>query len=166
MTIFINVIKKIAKIFFLLIFFLTFIIFIQSMKNPNQHPSIFGIKGFIVLSGSMEPKIKIDDLVLSKEVSEDNLKVNDVIVFNDNNKIVTHRIIEITEENNIKKYTTKGDANNTKDNNDITYKDILGKKIAVIPKVGLLINLLKNKITLMILLGAIFIIYIYEYNKR
>ena len=86
------------------------------------------VAGFSVLrvdSGSMEPSISVGDILIIKECG--NYEVNDVITYNvDNDYLVTHRIIEKKEDNN---FVTKGDNNNTKDNDKVTKENIEGKVI-------------------------------------
>ncbi len=45
----------------------------KSIANPSEVPDFMGYKPFIVLSGSMQPSIMLDDLVLTKEISEEEI---------------------------------------------------------------------------------------------
>ncbi|MEI8067516.1 MAG: signal peptidase I [Candidatus Shapirobacteria bacterium] len=97
------------------------------------------IKLFIVLSGSMEPTIKTGSLIFVR--AEPNYQKNDIITFNNNQKIsTTHRIIEIKNIDNKNIFTTKGDANNVADFKEINQDKIIGKKLFSIPYLGYLIN--------------------------
>ena len=69
-------------------------------------PMPFGIGSSIVLSGSMEPTLSTNDLVIVKRC--DSYDVQDIVVFQSENSMVIHRIIEIDGT----LVTTKGDANN------------------------------------------------------
>lgn len=121
------------------------VIFYKNMNHPNEIPDFLGYKTFIILSGSMKPKFNINDMVVIKEVSEEEIKKNDVIAFNISGKNITHRIIDIKEINEKKHYVTKGDFNNTADKYDITYDNIEGKVVSVIPKVGGIFKLFQSK---------------------
>ncbi len=151
-----KIIKKILFILFLIILipFVVYnvIIFGKSMMYPNQVPDFLGYKTFIVLSGSMRPKFDINDMVVVKEVVEEEIKKNDIIAFSTSKKIVTHRIIDMKVIDGKKHYVTKGDFNNTKDDYDITYDNIEGKVVFVIPKLGKVFNLFQEKIVIFILL--------------
>jgi len=46
---------------------------VKSLTKPNEVPDFMGYKPFIVLSGSMQPAIMLDDLVLTKEISEEEI---------------------------------------------------------------------------------------------
>ncbi len=116
-----KIIKKILTIIVMIILcgilFTSGVILVNSYIRPNEVPSFFGWKPFIVLSGSMETQIMTGDIVVVKEVNTNDLKENDIIAFKDNEDIVvTHRIVEIVKEDdgNIK-YKTKGDNNNIED---------------------------------------------------
>ena len=139
---------------------------IQSVVSPNKTPSFFGIKTYVIISGSMEPNINIGDMVITKS-NEDELEVGDIISYRKGQSVITHRISQILEdENGEKTYRTKGDNNNAEDGEEIYLKDIEGKVIKVIPKIGKISLLLQNKI---IIIMIIFIFYIYiskNYKKN
>lgn len=110
--------------------------------------SFFGYRLFQVQTGSMEPKIKVNDLIIIKK--KNNYKKNDVVTFIDeNNNYVTHRIIKINKN----KIITKGDANNTEDM-PINKNNIIGKVIFKFRFINLINKLLRNYIVL----TAIFIV--------
>ena len=56
-------------------------VFIQSKTRPNEVPSIFGYKPFIVLSGSMETELYSGDLAIVKKVDVNTLKKNEHLTF-------------------------------------------------------------------------------------
>ena len=64
----------------------------------------------------------------------------------------THRIVEIEENNGTKRYRTKGDNNKKEDRDLVKYSQIEGKYEFRIKGFGKFIEILKNKITLVILL--------------
>lgn len=100
-------------------------------------PMPFGIGSSIVLSGSMEPTLSTNDLVIVKRC--DSYDVQDIVVFRSGNSMVIHRIIEIDET----LVTTKGDANNAADEPFET-DQIYGKMIARIPHAGRVILAVKS----------------------
>ena len=117
----------------------------------------------------MEPTIKKGDAIIVKEVPEEEIKANDIISFMQGQTNVTHRIIDITIENGVRKYKTKGDNNNSEDKEKITYEQIEGKYQLKINQFGVITNILKSKITLMILILIIIVMYVYKSrmeNKR
>ena len=83
--------------------------------HPDEVPSFWGWKPFIVLSGSMETQISPGDVVIVKETDAENLKKGDIIAFKDGDVVITHRIDEVVEKDGKKEYVTKGDNNTTQD---------------------------------------------------
>jgi len=112
----------------ILIINLTFIY--KSYADANQVPKISGYCPLIVLSDSMYPEIQSGDLIICQNVKVEDIKIGDIISFFDPNgnstSIVTHRVIDIINENGITRFQTKGDANNTKDNFFVVGEDIVG----------------------------------------
>lgn len=108
------------------ILFVSVVILINSYMNPDEVPSFFDWKPFIVLSGSMETEIYPGDIALVKEVDIGNLKVGDIIAFKQGDTVITHRIVEMTEENGKQVFSTKGDNNNEKDQFIVNEEDIEG----------------------------------------
>lgn len=98
---------------------------------------IFGYSGLVILTGSMQPTYYPGDVIIIKELKDYN--VGDPITFHQRNMIVTHRIVAKDGE----KFTTKGDYNNSSDE-PIELKDIEGKVIKRIPKVGKVILFLQT----------------------
>ncbi len=144
-------------------------IILQSTVYPEETPDLFGFKTFTIITGSMEPNIGVDDIVITKEVGEKDLKINDIISFKDRDNIVTHRIIDIqkTEKGSI--FTTKGDNNSVSDLNRVKYKDIEGKYVGRIPKAGMISSLLKNKYVfggVVVLLAICYLVQNRRIDKR
>lgn len=109
--------------------------------------------------GSMEPELKIGDIVLVKEVAEGELKKEDIISFRQGQSVVTHRIIELNEDEKEKKYKTKGDNNNVEDKEEITYAQVEGKVIGKIPFLGKISGLLQGKITIIVIALMVYIYF-------
>lgn len=155
---------------------------IKSYINPIEIPDFFGFKSFVIISESMEPTIMTGDAILVKEVKQEELKVKDIISFQDGDSINTHRIVEILEDNGIIKYKTKGDNNKKEDKELVTYDKIEGVYQFRIKGFGKIVEVIKNKITLVVLLIVLVLISAcqvrinkkrltrkekrYEYNKN
>lgn len=129
------------------------------LKNP--YPNIFGYSTAVVISGSMEPNISVNDMIIIKEQNE--YKKGDVISFIDGKSLVTHRIADVTDAG----FITKGDANNAEDKDPVTSKQIAGKVVFTIPYVGLVLEYLQSPLGIMILiLGAFAIIALPSFFKN
>ena len=82
-----------------------------------------------ITSGSMWPALKEGDLVLIKGVDKQELKVGDIIVYENKKGFTIHRIIELNEET----LETKGDANNISDS-PIKYEKVVGRTVNLFEK--------------------------------
>lgn len=122
-------------------------------------PMPFGYGSAVVLSGSMEPTLKIDDLIFVK--AQDSYEVDDVVVFQDGQNLTVHRLISIDEKTAI----TKGDANNVADD-PITPDRIVGKVCGRIPFVGAVARALKTPVGVVILLGGALLLAEISYRNE
>lgn len=118
------------------IIIVSLVILIDSWVHPNEIPSFFGWKPFIVLSGSMETEIYAGDVAVVKKVDTKDIKENDIIAFKDGNIVITHRVIEIINDNGTIKYKTKGDNNNVNDDGYVKEEQIEGLYQFKISKLG------------------------------
>jgi len=106
---------------------------------------VFPIYPSVIATGSMEPMIKPGDVILIKKITDINsINVGDVIQFKRGNMLISHRIIEITEDENGIGFRTKGDSNSSADSELVRAEDIKGKIVKVVPKIGWLTLLIKS----------------------
>jgi len=147
--------KKALYIIFILI--IVSIIFLNILSITNS--SLFGYRLFKVMTGSMEPTINVNSLILIKE--QKSYKVNDIITFKSKNSYVTHRIVSIEED----KVITKGDNNNTEDK-PISKKDIVGKLVRELKVYGFIMYLLSNPITWALIISIFLISLSINGNKE
>ena len=143
----INFIKVIfiLLIIILIVFNVYNIINIKVLKND-----LTKIKGYAILevvSGSMEPTIKVGDIIVI-DTKAKTYEIGDVITFYDTNgNFVTHRIVDVKGG----KMITKGDNNQSPDE-DMTIDHIVGKYIYKIPFLGAFLNTFRNPLYLAIIL--------------
>lgn len=153
--------KLISKILNILmnIFIVTFgIVLLVSIYNliqvnilGNDKSSFFGYSLFEVQSGSMADTIEKGDWIIVKY--SDEIKLNDIVTYKEGNDYITHRVIESYGE----VFTTKGDANNTKDE-PITSEQIVGKVVKILPAFGIFRATIFNPFVLIALIVTIYII--------
>lgn len=101
----------------------------DSYTHPDEVPSFFGWKPFIVLSGSMETQISAGDIVVVKEIDTNELKKGDIIAFKDGNIVITHRIDEVTEIDGKTQYITKGDSRRLYSISYVLIEQVEGEKL-------------------------------------
>jgi signal peptidase len=139
--------KKTKKIITILkIFFAVFVsviigfnlyLFNSKVFLKEKLPMPLGYGTAVVVSNSMYPYLEINDLIIVKKTND--YEVGDVIVYDDGNVLVVHRIVEIDENT----FVAKGDANNS---NDKAYSVnlIKGEVVNIIPKLGVLQEITTN----------------------
>lgn len=113
----------------------------------NELPMPMGYGAALVLTGSMEPTIMADDLILVS--AHESYDAGDIVVYQSGRILVVHRILRM-EENAI---ITKGDANQAEDE-PVAPEQIKGKVIAVIPFLGTVARILKTPVATVALLIA------------
>lgn len=131
---------------------------------------ISGFKTFTVMSGSMEPFFKTGSLIYVSPVDPKTLREGDVITYLISDKtVVTHRIVEVLEETNesgeiIRRFRTKGDANEITDGKLVHENNVVGKFALSIPFLGFLASYIQRPpgiyvaiIVGMLLLMAVFL---------
>lgn len=97
----------------------------QTRMQHKSYSNIFGFTAFRVATGSMENTIEVGDIVIAKLDTPVNL--NDIIVFQENDYFITHRLINFIDN----KLITKGDANNSEDK-AIDESQVIGKVVAIV----------------------------------
>ena len=152
-------IKKIIFIFLVIILYNVVLLY-MSYIDKFDTPSLYIYKAYLISTESMEPELKKGDAIIIKKVSEDQLRVNDVVTFKINGEIITHRIVRIDDVNSEKFYITKGDNNNVEDSDELRFSDIEGKQIIKIPHLGNIVAGLKNGIVIILVVLIALIMYL------
>jgi len=153
-----SIIKTIFIIIISLIIGLNIYSWNTSKLLGDAMPMPSGYGSAIVLSGSMEPELSIDDLIIVKKTN--NYQKGDIIVYQRKQELIVHRIVKINENTVI----TKGDANNVNDK-EVEISEIKGKVVKVVPKVGKLIAFIKKPVVVSAVLLLSIIAYIFS-NKE
>ena len=144
----------------------------------------FGVSNpfYLVASGSMIPRLNVGDLVVVKHTTGDNenssfgnLRIGDIIVFNTSykitegkHKVIVHRVTDIdNDKEGDRIIRTKGDANSGSIpglDYPIREKDYIGKVVYVIPKVGMIIQVLSPVVKYTII-GTVAVALVYTLRK-
>ena len=135
-----------------------------NVKSGNYSSPLFN--GYVIVSQSMVPTININDAIVVKRENNDHYKIGDIISFfsteyDNAGIVVTHRIVGKTSLD-VKQsyYTTKGDNNPVPDMKSVATKNVYGKVMFIIPKLGYIQNFLSQPahFILCILIPAGFVI--------
>lgn len=108
-------------------------------------PKVFGCQTYHVISGSMEPALKVGSLIYIQEGDPKEAEEDDIIVFYsslEDRGIITHRVVK----NNVVSGTfrTKGDANASEDPTPVPYDNYIGKVTLAIPYMGKMLMVLTS----------------------
>lgn len=97
-----KIIKKIVNVVIVLLV-MSFLLIVCLQRFSNNKISFFNYRIFTVVTGSMEPKYKIGDILIAKERDPSEIKVGDAISYlatrNEiKGNVVTHEVVNITKD--------------------------------------------------------------------
>lgn len=106
-----NKFKKIFKIVkgiinvILTLLIISFLLIVCLQRFTNNKISFFNYRIFTVVTGSMEPKYNIGDILIAKETKPSEIKVGDAISYLARSNeikghVVTHEVVDITKDEN------------------------------------------------------------------
>ena len=142
--------KLIGNILYILLFVIVVLMLVVVIlqRVSDNSISIGGYRLFTVATGSMEPKYKVGDILISKEIDPNDINVGDDIVYRGkegsfNGKVVTHQVVSIRDEEGSKKIITKGIAN-TEEDPEIDSSQVYGKVIYKVQTLSFISQMIKN----------------------
>ena len=114
---------------------------------------IMGYQVYTVISGSMEPKYSVGDLLYVKKIDVNTIKVGDDITFvlNEDLVVATHRVVRVDAEN--QRFYTKGIANEVEDSEPVHFNNVIGVPKFSIPKLGYVSDFVQNPPGMYITIG-------------
>ena len=129
-----------------------------------RHPQL---SYYVILSGSMQPEINIDDVVVSRNMDADevtsSLEIGDVATYYDGKTYVTHRVYDKTVlPNGNAVFIFKGDNNNTIDRYSVKADQIKGKHIYNLQGMGWLFEFLNSTYGLITLICILLLLFTVE----
>ena len=142
--------KIIGEILYILLFIIVILMLIVVIlqRVTDNSVTIGGYRMFTVATGSMVPQYEVGDILISKEIEPSQIKVGDDIVYRGKegsfkDKVVTHRVISIEQENGEYKIITKGIANQEQDP-EITDEQVYGKVVYKVQTLSFISKLISN----------------------
>ncbi|MCR5186074.1 MAG: signal peptidase I [Clostridia bacterium] len=155
----IKILKKIDYVILILIllFILALYGVFQIKIQKHGYVNYFGYTFFQVITGSMEPTIKVKDIVVEK-ITKD-VSIDNIITYKYNDDYVTHRVIK--RGGNF--VVTKGDNNNDIDE-PVLIDNVVGKVIFIIPNVAIWIKVITTPQVVAIVVLALIIFRILFYK--
>ncbi len=122
--------KKVNRVIFTipLLLFLVIIVLLIS--------GIFRYKMIAIMSNSMSPTYRRGDAIIYNKVDTSELRVDDILAFQKDGVVVTHRIVKVWKQGDTYYYTTKGDNNNTEDSFKPREENVLGRVEYIFKYIG------------------------------
>ena len=122
--------KRVNRVIFTIPLIIAFIILMLLVSG------IFKYKMIAIASNSMKPVYSRGDAVIYEKIDIKELEVGDVLAFQKENIVVTHRITKIWRQDDKYYFTTKGDNNNTEDVFTPKEENVLGRVKIVFKYIG------------------------------
>jgi len=145
---------------------------VKSLINKDEVPSLGGNMPLIVLTDSMYPEIKSGDIIICKEIDAKDIEVGDVISFYDpagnGTAVVTHKVVEIIENDGKLSFRTRGINNNTDDRLPVRAEKVIAEYTGIrIPAAGNVAIFMQSTAGLIICVVVPIILFVgYDFIRR
>lgn len=149
-----SVFKKAAVLLLVLVAVLNICVMVIGLFGINTQMNLLPGALLKIESGSMEPTIKAGDLIVVWETPYEELKVGDIVTFQQGTGLVTHEIVRVDGS----RYVTKGIANNQEDNS-IGPGEYCAKMLFVIPGGGIITDTLNSPAGLLLSVALILFLF-------
>jgi signal peptidase len=128
---------------------------------------------YIVSSGSMVPKLNVDDVLIVRDGdSFKSLNIGDIIVFHrplGEDRVIVHRVAQIIDSQEGRVIRTKGDANPYSIpyvDYPIREKNYIGKVVFVIPGIGVVTRAISPPVNYIIIAAILAILFLSHIKKK
>ena len=148
-----------------------FVLLTVVLTKSGDVPNIMGYSVFRVLTGSMEPAIETDSLIVVERVDASEVKTGDIISFFSQDPVHggavnTHRVVSIEQNGDNWNFVTKGDANQLEDKYVTSSEDLIGKVVFVSHGMGIMVHLLSNPLIFIpVILLPMFVILVSNLSR-
>ena len=148
-----------------LVFLLVFAVFwtVFNARRQGKIPTFFGYSFSIVVTGSMEPDIKVGELLIVKETDMKNVNVGDDVMFVSQSGVikgehVVHRVIEKGTDEKGVFLRTQGVHNAVADSDSVREENFVGKAVAHSVFWGKIFGFLADSRTLMMIAVLVLVV--------
>lgn len=155
---------SVFTIILILVMYLGYMKYIKNEKNTG----LFGFRQYLVITGSMEPKFNVGDMIIVREIPKEKIQVGDIINYVSENgtDTITHRVTDIVELDGNTYYKTKGDNNSSEDPGFVDYSRVKGTVVFKISKLGKAITSLYTGTGIAVIFAVVIVSYLREKNKE
>ena len=169
-----KVINVIIDIIVIMILVISVLVVVLSLSSRSSGvPNLFGYAPLSVQTNSMEDTFSEGDLIISKisEDATDRFKEGDIVTFNQKiageDRLNTHRIVEVIKDEDIEYYKTQGDNPNTNPEPDEELKkptDILAVYTGTkFPGIGNFFSFIRTQLGFfLVILLPMILFFVYE----
>ncbi len=129
-----------------------------AISTPKgKAPSLLGCSMLTVLTGSMEPALPQNSLILVRETAPSQIRAGDIITFYTSiagysGVINTHRVVEVTQENGAPAFYTQGDANPMPDAEPVRSSQLIGRVFFCSLPLGMAVSFLRQPVVFLLLI--------------
>ena len=148
-----------------------FVLLSVVLTPAGQVPQVLGYSVFRVMTGSMEPEIREDSLLVVQKTPPEDIAPGDIISFFSPDPMLegavnTHRVARVEKENGRIQFITKGDANVIEDTYPVDASALVGKAVFKSYWLGKTVSLLANPLVfgIIILLPLLIILLMNLYR--
>lgn len=126
-------------------------------------PCIWGYKPLVIVSGSMEPILKVGGILYYKKQDINNFNKDDILVYTAGDHIISHRIVDKINDG----FITKGDNNKSIDTVTVDDSRVIGRGTNwSIPYLGYYADFIYTHKYLLIIFVILIIIDLIIDNRR
>ena|GEM_PF-2147459 len=147
------------------------------VRKTEEAVVVGGYRPFIIATGSMEPTLRINGLVITRYDDFDDVEIGDVVAFMArglHGKPALHRVIDIEGEGENKQFVVKGDNNPNPDGAAVTKQNYIGRAIANTNLTASYFNILYHQphgklkaiVLPMVMLGLLYLAVIWLVGSR
>ena len=100
---------------------------------------LFKVHAIAIATGSMEPNIKVGDAVIIEKLNDEEIKkleIGQVIVYENERKMIVHRIVDLFYQDGTLVFQTKGDNNEEADTHYVKINHVKGAVRYRMPYIG------------------------------
>lgn len=161
------------EIILLVIISLIFLFFVLQ-KTLFKGELLFGYKTYVVASDSMNPVLKKGDVIVIEDIDYDKIEIDDIITYQGlvgdvKDKVITHKVIDIFYEEDVRVLRTRGINNKIIDPN-VYEKQVYGKYLCRLGLISFVNKIISDKIGfilfIVIPLGVLVILEIVNMKKE
>lgn len=150
----------------LITFSMVIILFFTRVQGKTPH--FFDYQILRIASSSMEPKLQVGDVILSKKVRNiTTLETGDIITYKGevggySDKTITHEVTRVPYESNGKFYLQTMGIANTYSDPEISEDQVIGRMVCKLPVLSKVYNFFLTPWGLAVVLGFLSIMFINE----